>query len=101
MGVDVEVRPEQRADVGQQVGAHLLRLLEAHGGEGVLLVQALAAGDLLHPFLVELPLPQFLGDLDGGAPGAEEGRLALQPGYRKSTRLKPSHSCTYHMTSSS
>src|SRR3546814_13320401 len=74
MGVDVEVRPKQRADVGQQVGVHLLRLLEAHGGEGVLLVQDLAAGDLVHPFLVDLQLPQFLGDPDGVAPGAEEGR---------------------------
>ena len=66
------------ADAGQQFGSNLVGLLEGAAGEDRLVVQNLAAHDLVDPLLVDLELAQGLGQLDGVAAGNEIGRRALE-----------------------
>ena len=68
----VEVRAEMGAHAGQQLVLHLLRLLERAPGEDILIVQDLAAHDLVDPAVVDLEPAQGVGEIVGVARGAED-----------------------------
>jgi hypothetical protein len=64
----------------QQVLLHRLGTLDRGLGEGVLVVQGLAAHDLVDPVLADLQRAQGVGEVVGVAAGDEIGRRALQHG---------------------
>ena len=80
VGRDVVVLAEIGFDGRQQILLGRFRLLKGLAGEGVLVEQDFSPRDFVDPVFVDLQLPQFLGDLDRVAPGAEIGRRALQHG---------------------
>ena len=74
MSRDVVILAEIGFDRRQQILLGCFRLRKSLAGEGVLVEQDFAAGDLVDPGLVDLQFPQLLGDLDRVTPGAEIGR---------------------------
>src|SRR5262249_20641776 len=74
MGFDIVVGAEQVANDADQFLADKLWLGKAAPSEGRLIEQDLAAYDLMDPALVDLQLPQRLGQVDGIAAGHEKSR---------------------------
>ena len=80
VGVHVVVGAEMGAHAAQQFLLHDFRLFERAAREHGLVVQDLAAHDLVDPGFVDLELAQRIGEVVGVAGGAEIGRRALQQG---------------------
>src|SRR2546423_1402432 len=74
MRVDLVIGTEITAYAGQQLALHLVRFGEGTLRKHGLIVQDLAAHDLVDPGLVDLQLAQFVGKLDRVAAGAVPGR---------------------------
>jgi len=78
VGLEVVVLAQDGLDPFEQLGLEGLRLLERHPRDVGLVVEDLAADDLVDPGLVDLELPQRVGQLVGVAAGHEVGGGPLE-----------------------
>ncbi len=76
----VEVRPQVGSDAVDQLLLHGFGLFEGAAREDLLVVQELAADDLVDPGLVDLQLAKGVGEVVHVAAGNEVGRRTLEDG---------------------